>query len=122
MKRNSLRRLGALVLSLALTLSLAPPAWAVDPTDLSISGPSEVEKEKSIELNATWKQGVVEPTGVSYQWSLPPTVTGVSLTNEKTSAVTVKADDTATEGKVTVHSPPNGRRAQIQKKPPPHTM
>lgn len=102
MKRNSLRRLGALVLSLALTLSLAPPAWAVDPTDLSISGPSEVEKEKSIELNATWKQGVVEPTGVSYQWSLPPTVTGVSLTNEKTSAVTVKADDTATEGKVTV--------------------
>ncbi len=32
MKRNSLRRLGALVLSLALTLSLAPPAWAAGPS------------------------------------------------------------------------------------------
>lgn len=102
MKRNSLRRLGALVLSLALTLSLAPPAWAVDPTDLSISGPSEVEKEKSIELNATWKQGVVEPTGVSYQWSLPPTVTGVSLTKETEAKVTVTAGNTAAEGDVEV--------------------
>ena len=102
MKRNSLRRLGALVLSLALTLSLAPPAWAVDPADLSITGPNEVEKGKSIELNATWKQGVVEPTGVSYQWSLPPTVTGVSLTKETEAKVTVTADNTAAEGKVVV--------------------
>ena len=52
MKRNSLRRLGALVLSLALTLSLAPPVWAADPTDLSISGLSEVEKGKSIESHS----------------------------------------------------------------------
>lgn len=102
MKRNSLRRLGALVLSLALTLSLAPPVWAVDPADLSITGPNEVEKGKSIELNATWKQGVVEPTGVSYQWSLPPTVTGVSLTKETEAKVTVTADNTAAEGDVEV--------------------
>lgn len=98
MKRNSLRRLGALVLSLALTLSLAPPAWAADPTDLSISGPSEVEKEKSIELNATWASG--EPTGVTYQWS--STATGVSLTKETEAKVTVTADNTAAEGDVEV--------------------
>lgn len=98
MKRNSLRRLGALVLSLALTLSLAPPVWAADPTDLSISGLSEVEKEKSIELNATWASG--EPTGVTYQWS--STATGVSLTKETEAKVTVTANNTAAEGKVVV--------------------
>lgn len=98
MKRNSLRRLGALVLSLALTLSLAPPVWAADPTDLSISGPSEVEKGKSIELNATWASG--EPTGVTYQWS--STATGVSLTKETEAKVTVTADNTAAEGDVEV--------------------
>lgn len=98
MKRNSLRRLGALVLSLALTLSLAPPAWAADPADLSITGPNEVEKGKSIELNATWASG--EPTGVTYQWS--STATGVSLTKETEAKVTVTAGNTAAEGDVEV--------------------
>lgn len=36
MKRNSLRRLGALVLALALTLALAPPAWAADTTTVPV--------------------------------------------------------------------------------------
>lgn len=56
MKRNSLRRLGALVLALALTLSLAPPAWAApgDPFTATISASSTTAKVgDSIELTAT---------------------------------------------------------------------
>lgn len=102
MKRNSLRRLGALVLALALTLSLVPTGWAADTTDLSITGPAEVEKGKSIELTAKWKDGVPEPSGVTYSWSLPDSPQGVSLTNESASVVTVRADNTAAEEKVKV--------------------
>lgn len=101
MKRNSLRRLGALVLSLALTLSLAPPAWAAA-GDLTISGPSpaEVEKGQSIELTATWANG--EPQGVTYTWNIIDTVQGVTLTGKDTDTVTVYVDGTATAGKVKV--------------------
>lgn len=102
MKRNSLRRLGALVLALALTLSLVPTGWAAGTTDLSITGPAEVEKGKSIELTATWAQGVTAPSGVTYSWSLPDSPQGVSLTNESASVVTVRADNTAAEEKVKV--------------------
>ena len=58
MKRNSLRRLGALVLSLALTLSLAPPAWAagpsieINPTTLTLA-----PGETSANVTATLKDG-----------------------------------------------------------------
>lgn len=72
MKRNSLRRLGALVLSLALTLSLAPPAWAAA-GDLTISGPPELEIGKSIELSAAWGTSKEPTEQVTYKWECTPT-------------------------------------------------
>ncbi len=48
MKRNSLRRLGALVLALALTLSLVPTGWAADPAD-----PAEVTLTATPGITAT---------------------------------------------------------------------
>ena len=72
MKRNSLRRLGALVLSLALTLSLAPPVWAAA-GDLTISGPTELEIGKSIELSAAWGTSKEPTEQVTYKWECTPT-------------------------------------------------
>lgn len=61
MKHNSLRRLGALVLALALTLSLVPPAWAADPTRLTLNKTQlTVDIGASETLTAT-----VEPQGAS---------------------------------------------------------
>lgn len=102
MKRNSLRRLGALVLALALTLSLVPTGWAANPADLSITGLTEVEKGKSIDLTAKWKDGVPEPNDVTYEWSVPANTQGVTLSNSTTKTVTVNVNNTAAEGKVMV--------------------
>lgn len=59
MKRNSLRRLGALVLALALALSLAPPAWAAAPGDSApftatiSASPATAKVGETITLTAT---------------------------------------------------------------------
>lgn len=91
MKRNSLRRLGALVLALALTLSLVPPAWAA-PGDLSIAGDSEVTIGNTVPLTAEWEGS--EPSGtLTYKWSCVPTAAAdlvVDTTDQKTATVTPK--------------------------------
>ena len=99
MKRNSLRRLGALVLALALTLSLAPPVWAA-PGDLTITGDSEVTIGNTVTLTAKWEG--TEPGGtLTYNWSCTPTEAAnlaVDTTDPKTVTVTPKGttDQTAT--------------------------
>lgn len=103
MRRNSLRRLGALVLALALTLSLVLPAWADDQntTSLEITGESTVEIGKSIELTANWAGQ--EPTSPTYTWTCIPSTTGVTLAGD-TNKVTVTVDDTVAAGtKVTIN-------------------
>ena len=72
MTRNSLRRLGALVLSLALTLSLAPPAWAagpsieINPTTLTLAPGGT-----SANVTATLKDGG-GPAGINEQTAALP--------------------------------------------------
>lgn len=74
MKRNSLRRLGALVLALALTLTLVPPACAVNPGDEALpvgieltADKTEVEVGGVITLTASVKQGY-DITGLDPSW------------------------------------------------------
>lgn len=102
MKRNSLRRLGALVLALALTLSLVPPAWAAD-GDLTITGPDKLEIGQSIELSAAWE--VQGPTDPVYTWTCdnpdavefkPDNAEKTTVTAKVTTAATVKITLTAT--------------------------
>lgn len=99
MKQNSLRRLGALVLALALTLSLVPTGWAA-PGDLTITGDSEVTIGNTVTLTAKWEG--TEPGGtLTYNWSCTPTEAAdlaVDTTDPKTVTVTPKGttDQTAT--------------------------
>ena len=103
MKYHKKRRFGALVLALAMALSLVAPVWAGPSGNLTISGSAELEKGKSIELTATWVQNT-QPQGVTvdYSWSVSGSPQGVSLTNKNAAVVTVQADDTAAVGNVTV--------------------
>lgn len=104
MKRNSLRRLGALALALALTLSLAPTAWAAA-GDLTITGAGKLEIGQSIELSAVWKDAAVTPTDpVTYTWACAPAGTvnfsGNGSSVEKTSVTALV--NTAQQVKITL--------------------
>lgn len=101
MKRNSLRRLGALVLSLALTLSLAPPVWAAA-GDLTISGPTELEIGKSIELSAAWSTGNKPADPITYKWTCDPqSAVSFSQDDAETTSVTASVS-TGQDVKITL--------------------
>lgn len=74
MKRNFLRRVGALVLALALTMSLALPAWADDPADPVVTVTIDQASltltagGAAAELTAT-VNGLPEGTDIEYAWS-----------------------------------------------------
>lgn len=105
MKRNSLRRLGALVLALALTLSLAPPVWAVDLTDgdVTIEGDTEVKQGGRITLTAKWKDGVTKPNDpIDYKWECDDaSITGLHIPSGQESTE-IEVDDTAALGNVQI--------------------
>lgn len=94
MKRNSLRRLWALVLAMALTLSLAPPAWATA-GDLTINGPTELTYGQSIDLEAAWKAGT-EPAGtsVTYKWTCDSQDVNIANSEMKQASVTAQKNET----------------------------
>lgn len=79
MKRNSLRRLGALVLALALTLSLVPTGWAADPFTVQIVNDSQatvMSISGAISLSAEVSNGPADgdPTAgtVAFKWECTP--------------------------------------------------
>lgn len=90
MRQNSLRRLGALVLALALALTLAPPAWAA-PGDLTITGPAELEIGSTIRLAAAWGPSAAPTAQVTYTWGCTPAGAVGFTTPDATGAVTVSA-------------------------------
>ena len=101
MKRNSLRRLGALVLSLALTLSLAPPVWAVDPSiEINPATLTLAPGETSANVTATLKDGG-SPAVTTYAWSAP-TDSGITFGSANSATTTVTAGSTKGTYTVTV--------------------
>jgi len=101
MKRNSLRRLGALVLSLALTLSLAPPAWAADPSiEINPTTLTLAPGGTSANVTATLKDGG-SPAGINYAWSAP-TDSGITFGSANSATTTVTAGSTKGTYAVTV--------------------
>ena len=101
MKRNSLRRLGALVLSLALTLSLAPPAWAADPSiEINPTTLTLAPGGTSANVTATLKDGG-SPAVTTYAWSAP-TDSGITFGSANSATTTVTAGSTKGTYAVTV--------------------
>ena len=111
MKQNVLRRFGALVLSLAMALSLAVPAWADDPSDALNVTIEDASTELTLTVggpNGTMKANVgsVDQTGtVSYQWSCSDpnavTVTNVDDSSGSFSTATLEPKN-ETAGSVTI--------------------
>ncbi len=110
MKRNSLRRLGALVLSLALTLSLAPPAWAANSATVTIdkSTLSLETGATSEELTATVtnipNDNTGSPVTVTYEWVFSA-LNGETVTfgNKDAAKTTVTAGNKAGQGTITIN-------------------
>lgn len=110
MKRNSLRRLGALVLALALTLSLVPTGWAApgDPAFAveieNISQAETMAKDGAISLRAKVSNGPTDgdPTAgtVKFEWTRTPEDMADLSPNNSGKDVSVKAKGTV--GEVTV--------------------
>lgn len=111
MKQNVLRRFGALVLSLAMALPLAVPAWADDPSDALNVTIEDASTELTLTVggpNGTMKANVgsVDQTGtVSYQWSCSDpnavTVTNVDDSSGSFSTATLEPKN-ETAGSVTI--------------------
>ena len=100
MKYQILRRVGALVLALALATTLAVPAWAVSDGDLSIESNKSTTLEigDTATLTAKWKDD--EPEDVTYIWSCEdPAVTLDGDKSGKSITVTAKA---AGQAKITL--------------------
>lgn len=77
MKRNSLRRLGALVLALALTLSLVPTGWAApgDPFTATISAnPATAKVGETITVTATLENEPTVTGNLTVGWETDPAV------------------------------------------------
>lgn len=96
MKYHKKRRFGALVLALAMALSLAAPVWAADESVSISPKPTELKvDETSAELTATVSNGPAEGTAITYKWTCNPknavdfsndianktTITGKNITN-----------------------------------------
>ncbi len=104
MKYHKKRRFGALVLALAMALSLAAPVWAADESVSISPKPTELKvDETSAELTATVSNGPAEGTAITYKWTCNPknavdfsndianktTITGKNITNSAEIKVTV---------------------------------
>ena len=104
MKYHKKRRFGALVLALAMALSLAAPVWAADESVSISPQPTELKvDETSAELTATVSNGPAEGTAITYKWTCNPknavdfsddsanktTITGKNITNSAEIKVTV---------------------------------
>ena len=106
MKRNSLRRLGALVLALALTLSLAPPVWA-DPGDpaevtLTASPDATATVGDTITLTASVDSGTgLDLSALAPTWTPNPTANVEVLNSDNNWTCNIKGN-TAGTVKVTV--------------------
>lgn len=74
MKYHKKRRFGALVLALAMALSLAAPVWAADPPTLSITPqpPTKLEVNKESEELTAAVNGLAEGTAITYKWTCEP--------------------------------------------------
>lgn len=118
MRQNSLRRLGALVLALALTLSLAPPAWGADgdaDTTFSVEiegvpNPAEITVGDTITLTAKVTGGPQNDTEgtLEYSWSCgndDGTNTGaVTFGSSRARQTTVSGAAVAESVKITVRA------------------
>lgn len=104
MKYHKKRRFGALVLALAMALSLAAPVWAADESVSISPKPTELKvDETSAELTATVSNGPAGGTAITYKWTCNPekavdfsndranktTITGKNITNSAEIKVTV---------------------------------
>lgn len=110
MKRNSLRRLWALVLALSLTLSLAPPAWAAGSATVTIG-----KKTLSLETGATSEKltatvtniptdNAGNPVTVTYEWVFSsPNGETVTFGSKNAAETTVTAGNKAGQGTITIN-------------------
>ena len=104
MKHHMNRRFDAMVLALAMALSLAAPVWAADESVSISPQPTELKvDETSAELTATVSNGPAEGTAITYKWTCNPknavdfsddsanktTITGKNITNSAEIKVTV---------------------------------
>lgn len=109
MRRNSLRRLGALVLALALSLTLAPPVGAADQDfSVKIVPPTlyEVKVNDTLKLTANVLGGPT-PGGtdgtVRYEWRIN-NGGGVELTDKDTDTVTVTGKTAGSSATIMVYA------------------
>lgn len=105
MKYHKKRRFGALVLALAMALSLAAPVWAADTNPTLTIGPSdtlELEVGASTELTATLTNGPADTsTTVTYKWECSPSGI-VTFGSDNANKTTVTAGNTATTSAATI--------------------
>mgnify|MGYP002510661414 CR=1 FL=1 len=106
MKRNSLRRLGALVLALALTLSLVPTGWAApgDPAEVTLTANPDATATvgDTITLTASVDSGTgLDLSALAPTWTPNPTANVEVLNSDNSWTCNIKGN-TAGPVKVTV--------------------
>ncbi len=104
MKYHKKRRFGALVLALAMALSLAAPVWAADTEPkltIAPSGPLELEVGASEELTAKLENGPADTVTVTYKWECL-TADIVTFGSADASTTKVTAGDKATTSPATI--------------------
>lgn len=104
MKYHKKRRFGALVLALAMALSLAAPVWAADTEPkltIAPSGPLELEVGASEELTAKLENGPADTVTVTYKWECL-TADIVTFGSADASTTKVTAGDIATTSPATI--------------------
>lgn len=109
MKYHKKRRFGALVLALAMALSLVAPVWAdnTDPTLTITPNSSTLKPGESVDLTATLTKATGDTsaeTDVTYTWTCLPSgvVTFDPDTNTNTKKATVSESTTETSATITV--------------------